>query len=251
MNNRIGRDEISGITCVIALASYNEFENLQELLRSLVPLLDKKTAIVIADDSANDIYQSIHMYVEALSKESSVPILISHSHSKGGRGAAIRRAFNLATEKYSQLVHLLEADSDGSHRAMDIAKVAYFEEQYDLLIGSRYQRESEIVGWTISRRIMSWTLNKSVPRILGINCADVTNGLRRYSKSAVDLLLSKPQLNTGFIYLSEVAKLISDSKMTISETPIRFEERIHGSSTVSRKEISDSLRGILTLIRNR
>jgi hypothetical protein len=77
---------------------------------------------------------------------------------------------------------------------------------------------------------------------------DVTNGLRRYSINAVDLILGSEANSTGFIYLSEQALLISRSGLEIKEIPIVFIDRELGASTVTWREIVSSILGILKLV---
>jgi hypothetical protein len=91
-------------------------------------------------------------------------------------------------------------------------------------------------------------LNLIIPKLLHVPCKDITNGLRRYSNRAVKILLESTPKNNGFIYLSEQAQLISKAKLTIAETPIIFENRIAGESTVGAKEILNSFIGIIKLI---
>jgi dolichol-phosphate mannosyltransferase len=153
----------------------------------------------------------------------------------------------LANNSFPNLQFLLECDADESHRAEDILKVLRLTTKSDLVIGSRYMKKSEIHGWPISRRIFSLVLNRTVPRIVGIKITDITNGLRRYSRTAYKTVISSPPINTGFIYLTEQALLVSDADLSISEVPIVFENRVLGQSTVTWREILDSLKGIVGL----
>jgi dolichol-phosphate mannosyltransferase len=172
----------------------------------------------------------------------------SFASNKGGRGAAIYRGIKFAQETYGNFDTYIECDSDGSHRPEDILKIMNSETNVDLLIGSRYLSESKIIGWPLSRIIFSKLLNLSIPKLLKIPCKDITNGLRQYSNLAIQVLLENTPKNTGFIYLSEQAQLISEAGLTISETPIIFENRIAGESTVGVKEIFDSFIGVMKLL---
>jgi threonine aldolase len=104
------------------------------------------------------------------------------------------------------------------------------------------------LGWPASRRAFSWFLNKTIPRLTGVRLHDITNGLRRYSKNAAIEILSEVQVNKGFIYLSEQAIVISKARMVISEEPIIFQDRTLGTSTVTWREIVNSLYGIIKLL---
>jgi hypothetical protein len=90
-------------------------------------------------------------------------------------------------------------------------------------------------------------LNKTLPRIVNIKITDITNGLRRYSRGAYKAVISTPPINSGFIYLTEQAVLVSKADLLISEVPIVFENRLLGQSTVTWREILNSLKGIIGL----
>ena len=155
---------------------------------------------------------------------------------------------SIALSEFPNFTTILECDADGSHRPEDILKIKNSSSEADLIVGSRYLKSSKIVGWPASRRIFSWSLNKTIPRLTRVNLKDITNGLRRYSKGAAEEILSAVQVNKGFIYLSEQAILISRASMVISEEPIIFVDRTLGNSTVTWREISNSLLGIFRLV---
>jgi hypothetical protein len=83
--------------------------------------------------------------------------------------------------------------------------------------------------------------------MLNVPIKDITNGLRRYTPQSLRKILLQEPINSGFTYLSEQAFVIHASKLKIDEIPIMFVERIAGQSTVTWKEILNSLRGILFL----
>ena len=233
------------VKSVLVIAAYKEFENLRELLVSLDQLLPSNVAIVIADDTGLEAQVRIEQIViESLNKDRNW--LISFSNSKSGRGSAVLRGFALAASKFSTIEYFGECDADGSHRPQDIAEVL-LSPKSDFVIGSRYLPESRIEGWPLSRRIASRILNFLIPKALDLKTSDVTNGLRRYSHKSAEIIMSHQQKNTGFIFLSEQALLLSKSGINSTEIPIIFINRIHGESSVGLSEILDSLRGVLFL----
>jgi hypothetical protein len=84
--------------------------------------------------------------------------------------------------------------------------------------------------------------------MLNVPLKDITNGLRRYTPQALRQILLHDPINTGFAYLSEQAFVIHVNQLKINEIPIIFVERIAGHSTVTWKEIFNSLRGITFLL---
>ena len=232
----------------IVIASYNELEALPVLISKISPSLNQYQTIIIADDSPIEIRKDLIARCNQEFKSSTSKLDFSFASTKNGRGAAIYRGIKFAQETYGDFDNYIECDSDGSHRAEDIIRILNAENDVDLLIGSRYLSESKIIGWPISRTVFSKMLNLIIPKLLNVPCKDITNGLRRYSSRAVKILLESTPKNSGFIYLSEQAQLISTAKLTIAETPIIFENRIAGESTVGAKEILNSFIGVIKLI---
>lgn len=240
------------IEVVIAIPSFNERSALPTLIKGLVPLLTPSDVILILDDSSLEIHNEIRSLINKIDNNSACSILFSHQNGKSGRGAAVRRGMVISREQFPKLRYFIECDADGSHQVNDIIDIKNSEITCDLLIGSRYLKDSQIIGWSITRRIFSKILNIIIPFLLNIPIKDITNGLRRYNPEAINQILSKEPINKGFTYLSEQAYLLSQKELTITETPITFIDRISGNSTVTWKEIVDSLKGIfkLALLKN-
>lgn len=238
----------SNVTSVIIIPSYNETLALPKLLNELSIGLNQNDAVLIMDDSSSETSEIIESNCLKSIEGASFKFYFDNSGSKTGRGAAIRRGMIKALNDHPEAKFIVECDADGSHRAIDILKIKKSETNADLLIGSRYLSSSKIIGWPMSRRIFSWVLNNSIPRITSVDVHDITNGLRRYSREAVGQVLSNPQINTGFVYLSEQAVVLTKRGMKISEEPIIFVDRTLGTSTVTWREIIDSLIGIVRLV---
>ena len=233
-------------TCLV-VAAYREFENLGQLLTELDLLLPPSVAIIVADDTGVETENQIQKIVSnALGISRNWQI--TFENTKSGRGAAVLRGFKLAKETYPNSNFYAECDADGSHRPEDIKKLILATPS-DFLIGSRYLQESSIEGWPLSRRIASRILNYLIPNLLGINCTDVTNGLRRYSEKANEIIAEHKQVNTGFIFLSEQALILADNGISPNELPITFVNRIHGKSSVGLSEVVNSLIGVFELHR--
>ena len=236
---------------MLVFASYREADNLRNILRSLSKHLGSTTLVVVADDTGEDYRRQLEDFCHSAMADSMASVVFNYSDTKSGRGAAVRRAFEWAFNAYPDARYFMEMDSDGSHSAQDIVSLMRSQSQADLLIGSRYLTDSRIVGWPVQRRVFSKLLNLVIPALLGVRAKDLTNGLRRYSRDSVEIILRHPPQNSGFIYLSEVAMLVTFNGLSIEEIPITFTDRDLGESTVTSSEIKASLQGILSLISKR
>lgn len=232
---------------VIVIASYLEALALPIFLESLSCELTEETLVIIADDSPDDYFADLEISVNQQFAATGFKVLWSHKSEKSGRGAAVKRGMELAFVCAPKFRRLIECDADGSHTSHDIAKIIAIEGEIGAVIGSRYIKGSAIVGWSLGRRFFSRLINLVLPYILGVYSHDVTNGLRMYSREAVELISSKEITCPGFIYLSEQLLICMNNEIQIIEVPVTFVNRTLGKSTVTKKELTDSLLGIVKL----
>jgi dolichol-phosphate mannosyltransferase len=235
----------------VVIPTFNETETLSVFLRGLSSHMSSHDLIVIADDSDPRFRDKFIAMCQASIENQKVKIMFTFSDSKSGRGFAIRRAMELIQNLDYEIEYVIECDADSSHRVEDVVSIARSNNPSDVLIGSRYLSTSKIVNWPRSRRVFSLVLNTLIPKILKIDITDATNGLRRYNKNAVRKLLMFEIKNTGFIYLSEQILILSRNGCTISETPIVFINRTIGSSSVTWRDVRNSLFGLFYLALNK
>lgn len=244
----IYKKEYPKITCAIVIPSLNEKLALPNMLKKLGKLLEENHAVLIMDDSIAIEAKSIDFHCQTAMESSAALYFFDSSGVKSGRGASVVRGFSVAIEIFPNLRYILECDADGSHQPEDIVKIIKSDSDADLLIGSRYLKSSKISGWSHSRRLFSKLLNLVVPKIMKVPVHDITNGLRRYSIPSIRIIMSSPQINKGFIFLSEQAELLNRNNLKINELPIHFIDRTLGESTVTLKEIIDSLLGLVRIL---
>ena len=231
------------VSCAIIIPSYKETLALPKMLFELQLGLTATDAIIVMDDSPEPIANEIEAACSEVLKKSNADYFFVNHRGKAGRGDAVRRGMEQAVTLFPSLEFVMECD------AVDILRVKESKIEADLLIGSRYLRDSKVQGWPFSRRIFSRALNFIIPRVLQINVTDITNGLRRYSINAVNEIIAQYQVNKGFIYLSEQALALEKRGLLINELPTVFVNRTQGSSTVTWREVLASLRGVIGLVR--
>lgn len=246
--SKISNESKVRIKTVICIPTYNEAESLPKLIGQLAPLLNPTDLILILDDSSKNQFIETKLLVEAEFKHSLGQILISNTSTKSGRGSAVNRGMSYCYRHFPNMIYFVECDGDGSHQLRDILCIKDFEMVCDLLVGSRYLPQSEIIGWPKSRRIFSYLLNRLIPYIFKLPISDVTNGLRRYSRKAMGSILDEIPINSGFIYLTEQALIIQRNNLSIKEVPISFVNRTAGKSTITLRDILLALKGLFNLI---
>jgi dolichol-phosphate mannosyltransferase len=155
--------------------------------------------IVVVDDSLNSKTSQV------LSEYTWDNLKFISRKQKLGRGSAVL----VGMEEHMQYKfdYLLEMDADFSHNPSEITNLilAIKIENSDLVIASRYLKGSKISNWPIRRRIFSKIANKLCAIVLKSNINDHTNGIRIYSRRAIELILNEcGKISDGFILLSEI-----------------------------------------------
>lgn len=225
---------------LIIIPAYNEDENIIKLIK-IIQNEYANIDIILIDDSNNFITkQNIENY-----KFSNLKYI--KRDMKMGRGSAIRYGFEYAN-KHS-FDYTIEMDSDCSHDPKEIKFLLQkiTNKNYDLVIGSRYLKESKIIGWPIKRKVFSKLANLLAQFLFGFDISDYTNGFRIYNSRSISELLKYEIKNNGFIYLTETLIILKKKKYRIGESPTIFINRKFGSSSVKLKEIINSLLGVFKI----
>ena len=236
------KNKIKLLPVSILLPVFNEYSNLPILIEDLLLNTNSSTAIVVIDDSEPKVLSDDYKH--------NFKIHVIENAQKLGRGSAVRQGMKYCVINFPNVTRIIEADSDGSHLVSNIKELINLRLDYDLVIGSRYLIQSEISGWPIYRKFFSSLLNLVIPKLIDVKSTDLTNGLRSYSLRATRTILSHKNKLSGFMNLSEIAKIITNHDLTIKEVPIKFVNRTSGKSSITFKEIFKSIVGLIYLMNN-
>ena len=237
------------IPCFI-IPTYKETETIHQLIIGLHEIVPSLSRLIIVDDSPDrDTLDAIQSALNITGWDQA-HVKILRNNVKGGRGHAVKLGMKQALLD-KNIGCFIEMDSDGSHTPEMAMRVANEISRFDFCIGSRYISQSRIVGWSLQRRIFSRVINSLLRLIFTRHISDWTNGLRAYSRAATEELCRHESITKGFIYLSEQAIILNNHQFGMNQVPITFQERTHGSSTVTWREIADSITGVIKIIKNR
>lgn len=222
----------------IVIPAYCENENIVALCKEIL-ICVPNVNIVVVDDSPD------LLTVIAIDAYAHPQVRVIHRDSKGGRGSAVLEG--IATQLNDIYDYYLEIDADFSHPPTQIPELIDYalKNKLDLLIASRYLTGSQIKNWPLTRRIFSKCANLLARTVLKVPVSDYTNGFRLYSKrAAIELTNTCGNLGSGFIALSEILVNLHYRQFKIGEVPTIFVNRIRGQSSLSRREIWNSLVGL-------
>ena len=216
---------------LIALATYNERENLTILTEQIFDCMPD-VHILVVDDSSPD---GTSTWVEEQMQHDARFKLIRRT-GKLGLGSAILAAMEYAVQHdYDYLINM---DADLSHPARYLTDIrTKAEEGFDVVIGSRYVPGGNIIGWPWHRRMMSKAVNVYARWLLGLKTLDNSGSFRCYRVAPLRRLGQGVMLSRGYSFFEEVLYRLRQLDCTFTEVPITFEERRVGHSKLNVREI--------------
>ncbi|EKD90402.1 MAG: hypothetical protein ACD_31C00005G0028 [uncultured bacterium] len=228
----------------VIIPSYNESASLKILVNKIFKNL-KGAKIIIVDDSPKKENQRIKNLIKKLNNKD---IQLISRTKKLGRGSAVMEGL-LKALKNKKTRYFFEMDSDLSHKPEEFKLFIdkFKAEPSDLIIGSRYLKDSKLINWSRKRILFSKFINILLGLFLGLNISDYTNGFRLYNRKAVEFLVKTKTKSKGFILLSETAFKLKQKGFKISEVPTTFLERRYGQSSVGPNEFINALVGVLKI----
>lgn len=225
----------------IIIPTFNELDNIEDLINKISKNIPESSIFIIDDTKDPDIGNLITL--------KNLKAKYFHRENAKGRGSAVLFGLNEAL-KENKFEIFVEMDADFSHNPDELRKniEKIIKSDLDLLIASRYLKNSKIINWSLQRRVLSKFSNFLARILLGIKLNDFTNGFRFYSKKASEKITKKcGNIGDGFILLSEIIVVLNNNSFKIEETDTIFINRVRGESSVNTRLVLASLYGIIKL----
>ncbi|OJV36472.1 MAG: dolichyl-phosphate beta-D-mannosyltransferase [Bacteroidales bacterium 36-12] len=228
---------------IVIIPTYNEKENIENIIRTVFALpLDFH--VLIIDDGSPDGTASI---VKNLQKEFEASLHMVERKGKLGLGTAYIAGFKWALERDYEYV--FEMDADFSHNPHDLIKLHYAcsSEGADVAIGSRYISGVNVVNWPMSRVLMSYFASKYVRFILGMKVADTTAGFKCYRREVLETIELDKIRFKGYAFQVEMKFTAYKCGFILKEVPIIFINRELGTSKMSGGIFGEAFFGVIKL----
>lgn len=228
---------------VVIIPTYNEKENVENIIRAVFEL-PKTFHVLIIDDNSPDGTADI---VKGLMNEFPERLHIIEREGKLGLGTAYITGFKWALEHGYDYV--FEMDADFSHNPNDVLKLhkACAEEGADVAIGSRYISGVNVVNWPMGRVLMSYFASKYVRMVTGMKIADTTAGFKCYRRQVLETIELDKIKFKGYAFQIEMKYTAYKCGFTIKEVPIIFVNRVLGSSKMSGGIFGEAVLGVIRL----
>ena len=233
-----GETMTAGERLLVATATYNERDNLAELVAAVHAQVPAADVLVIDDNSPDGTGK---LADELADQDPRNHVL--HRPGKLGLGTALLAAMNYAlTENYDFMINL---DADFSHHPRYLPAILAGMDKHDVMIGSRYIPGGGAVNWPLSRRIMSRGVNTMVRLLMRIPAHDTSGAYRCYRVAKLRETDLSHLLSRGYSFQQEILYRCRKAGCRIGETPIIFENRRAGASKVNPREALRSIAVIL------
>jgi dolichol-phosphate mannosyltransferase len=165
---------------------------------------------------------------------------VLHRERKEGLGPAYLAGFRRALGDGAELV--LEMDCDFSHDPADVPRlIAAVEDGADLALGSRYVAGGSVGDWGRSRRAISAGGSLYARTILGVPVRDMTAGFRCYRRNVLESVDLDAIASKGYAFQIESTYRTLRAGFHVVEVPIRFVDREHGGSKMSRSIVLEAM----------
>ncbi len=221
---------------VVVLPTYNERDNILELVPQIERVFQSSGIlgwIVVVDDNSLD---GTIDAVEAL-RGGYGNIRLIVRRGERGLGSAIVRGFKEALQTLDIDVYV-QMDADLSHPPSAIPELLKaLEDGYDIAIASRYCEEGDALGWSPTRKLVSWAANRYATSFLGVKIRDVTTGFKAYNTRALTSLVELDLESGGYAYQVESLYELLKRGFRAVEVPFVFVNRRVGRSKLGLKNI--------------
>jgi dolichol-phosphate mannosyltransferase len=220
----------------VCLPTYNERENLEQMLRALGAVLREGDRVLVVDDRSPD---GTGELADRLAGELGF-VDVLHRERKEGLGPAYRAGFERALAGGAELV--LEMDCDFSHDPNDVPRlIAAAEDGADLVLGSRYVRGGSIPNWGLVRRAISLGGNLYAQAVLQSPIRDLTGGFKCFRRRVLETIDVDAVDSRGYAFQIETTYRVVRAGFRVVEVPISFVDREHGHSKMSRSIVLEAV----------
>lgn len=228
---------------LVIIPTYNELENIQDMVL-MVMGLEGDFDLLIIDDNSPDGTADV---VRKLKKDYPERLHLIQREGKLGLGTAYIEGFRYGLMNGYQ--YIFEMDADFSHNPQDLIRLykACAEEGYDMAIGSRYITGVNVVNWPMGRVLMSFFASKYVQFITGMPIKDATAGFKCYSRRVLEAINLNSIRFIGYAFQIEMKFTTWKLGFKIKEVPIIFTDRTKGTSKMSTHIFREAVLGVIYL----
>jgi len=229
---------------IVIIPTYNERENVQKLVDSILDLPHAFDLLFVDDNSPDHTAELI----EEIKQNHPGRIFIEKRIGKLGLGTAYIHGFKWALlKKYN---YIIEMDADFSHNPKDLVRLynACHLDGGDVSVGSRYvNNQVNVVNWDIKRLLLSYFASRYVRIVTRIPLYDTTAGFVCWKRNVLETINLDKIKFVGYAFQIEMKFKAWKHKFNIKEVSVIFTDRDLGTSKMSGNIVSEALFGVIKM----
>ncbi|MFA5651314.1 MAG: polyprenol monophosphomannose synthase [Proteiniphilum sp.] len=229
---------------IVLIPTYNEKENIENIIRAVFNL-EKEFHILVIDDGSPD--GTAHIVKRLMDAEFRDKLFIEERKGKQGLGTAYIHGFKWALNRSYDFI--FEMDADFSHDPNDLPRLyaACKDEGYDLSVGSRYSTGVNVVNWPMGRVLMSYFASKYVRLITRFHVRDTTAGFVCYRRKVLETIDLDNIKFKGYAFQIEMKYTAHVLGFKIKEVSVIFVNRQLGTSKMNSSIFGEAFFGVIDL----
>ncbi len=228
---------------LVIIPTYNEKENIQDILEHVLRLQPAFDVLVV-DDGSPDGTAAI---VKRMQAEHTGRIHLLERSGKLGLGTAYIAGFKWAISKGYDFI--FEMDADFSHDPDDLVRLydACAKGGADMSVGSRYVKGGRVKDWSWDRIMLSFSASLYVRTILWLGVRDTTAGFVCYRRHVLETIPLDEVKFVGYAFQIEMKYRVRLGGFRITEVPITFVDRLKGKSKMNSNIFKEAIIGVLQM----
>ena len=226
---------------VVIIPTYNEIENIQRMLDTVMALERAFDVLIVDDGSPDGTAQAVKK-----NQKSQERIHLLERSGKLGLGTAYIAGFKWALQHEYDLI--FEMDCDFSHNPKDLIRLQEAcVNGASVAVGSWYTSGGKVNNWPMGRIMMSYFASVYVNLILWLGVKDSTAGFKCYRREVLERIdLNRIQF-IGYAFQIEMKYNAHQLGFSIEEVPITFIDRELGTSKMSMNIFREAFLGVLQM----
>jgi dolichol-phosphate mannosyltransferase len=227
---------------IVIIPTYNEKENIENIIGAVMNLLLNFHVLIIDDDSPDGTAD----IVKSLMPKYSGQLFLEQRKGKLGLGTAYIHGFKWAIDKGYNFI--FEMDADFSHNPNDLERLyAACKNGAGVAVGSRYVKGGAVANWPTDRILLSRGASLYTRIITWMPVKDPTAGFVCYTKEVLEAINLDGIEFVGYAFQIEMKFAAWKLGFKIVEVPITFIDREFGASKMNKGIIKEGVLGVLKL----
>lgn len=223
---------------LIIIPTYNECDNIEDLIFSIFKKLKQISAhvLVIDDNSPDGTGEVVKKLIKIQYRDN---LFLMQREKKLGLGTAYIKGFKWGLQRGYDL--FIEMDADFSHKPSYLTEMIKLSGTYDFVIGSRYVNYGGVEGWSKLRKLISKGGSLYAKAILFCPIHDLTGGYNLWNRKVLLNIDLDNIISEGYSFQIEMKYRAYKKGFKFFEYPIIFEDRAIGKSKMSKKIMLEAI----------